>query len=250
MTLAVKKLSLTINDKTIDPIDVPEAMMMQDFLYEYLNLTGSRMGCGQGVCHACTVIVEKDDGTIEEMRTCITGAHWFAGKKVRTVEGHSKRDAAGTGTFKISPDKTVRVTATYPGANAKVVADTVAAPIEQQVNGVENMIYMGKGINDGQMLLDVTFKPGTDLNMAQVLVQNRVAIAQPRLPEIVKNVGVTVKKSPATMDITIKGSTIPAIYELKGDELKICHPFTERGARPRASDEPVRRQLRSTVLAT
>lgn len=95
MTLAVKKLSLTINDKTIDPIDVPEPMMMQDFLYEYLNLTGSRMGCGQGICHACTVIVENDGGTLEEMRTCITGAHWFAGKKVRTVEGHAKRDAAG-----------------------------------------------------------------------------------------------------------------------------------------------------------
>ncbi len=96
MTLTMKKLSLTINDKAIDPIDVPEAMMMQDFLYEYLNLTGSRMGCGQGICHACTVIVEKDDGTLEEMRTCITGAHWFAGKKVRTVEGHAKRDASGT----------------------------------------------------------------------------------------------------------------------------------------------------------
>lgn len=96
MTLAAKKLSLTINDKTIDPIDVPEAMMMQDFLYECLNLTGSRMGCGQGICHACTVILEKDDGTLEEMRTCITGAHWFADKKVRTVEGHAKRDAAGT----------------------------------------------------------------------------------------------------------------------------------------------------------
>ena len=95
MTLAVKKLSLTINGKAIDPIDVPEAMMMQDFLYEYINLTGSRMGCGQGICHACTVIVEKDDGRLEEMRTCITGAHWFAGKKVRTVEGHAKRDAAG-----------------------------------------------------------------------------------------------------------------------------------------------------------
>ena len=75
MTLPTKKLSLTVNDKAIGPVDVPEAMMMPDFLHAYLDLTGSRMGCGQGICHACTVILE--------------------GKKVRTVEGHARRDAAG-----------------------------------------------------------------------------------------------------------------------------------------------------------
>src|SRR5438270_2323060 len=90
---------------------------------------------------------------------------------------------------------TVRVTATYPGANAQVVADTGAAPIEQQVNGVEAMLYMSsQSSNDGSYSLDVTFDLGTDLNMAQVLVQNRVAIAQPVLPDVVKAVGVTVKK--------------------------------------------------------
>jgi multidrug efflux pump len=90
---------------------------------------------------------------------------------------------------------TITVTANYPGANAKVVADTVATPIEQEVNGVENMIYMSsRSTNDGQMLLDVTFKLGADLDMAQVLVQNRVKIAEAKLPEDVKRQGVTTKK--------------------------------------------------------
>src|SRR5437762_7155325 len=90
---------------------------------------------------------------------------------------------------------TVRVTANYPGANAQVVADTVAATIEQQVNGVEGMLYMSsQSSNDGSYALDVTFALGTDINMAQVLVQNRVAIAQPVLPDVVKAIGVTVKK--------------------------------------------------------
>src|ERR687883_109608 len=90
---------------------------------------------------------------------------------------------------------TVRVTANYPGANARVVADTVAAPIEQQVNGVEHMLYMSsQSNNDGSYTLDVTFTLGTDVNMAQVLVQNRVAIAEPTLPDVVKAIGVTTKK--------------------------------------------------------
>src|SRR5260370_10973946 len=90
---------------------------------------------------------------------------------------------------------TVRVTAIYPGANAQVVADTVAAPIEQHVNGVEGMLYMSsQSSNDGSYVLDVTFELGTDLNIAQVLVQNRVAIAQPQLPDLVKATGVVVKK--------------------------------------------------------
>src|SRR3954452_16958074 len=90
---------------------------------------------------------------------------------------------------------TVRVTANYPGANARVVADTVAAPIEQQVNGVERMLYMSsQSDNDGSYTLDVTFDLGTDVNMAQVLVQNRVAIAEPVLPDVVKAIGVIVKK--------------------------------------------------------
>src|SRR5438093_8960354 len=90
---------------------------------------------------------------------------------------------------------TVRVSASDPGANAQVVADTVAAPIEQQVVGVEGMLYMAsQSNNDGSYTLDVTFELGTNVNMAQVLVQNRVAIAEPTLPDVVRTIGVTVKK--------------------------------------------------------
>ncbi len=90
---------------------------------------------------------------------------------------------------------TVQVTATYPGANARTTADNVATPIEQEVNGVERMLYMSsKCTNDGQMNLDVTFELGTNLDTAQVLVQNRVAVAEAKLPEEVKRIGVTTKK--------------------------------------------------------
>src|SRR5712675_3455559 len=98
---------------------------------------------------------------------------------------------------------TVSVTAVYPGANAQVVADSVAAPIEQQVNGVERMLYMSSQCtNDGAYSLTITFELGTDLNIAQVLVQNRVALAQPILPDLVKRRGITVKKkSPSILMI-------------------------------------------------
>src|ERR1700756_4077019 len=90
---------------------------------------------------------------------------------------------------------TVRVTASYPGANAQVVADTVAAPIEQQVVGVEGMLYMSsQSNNDGSYTLDVTFELGTNVNMDQVLVQNRLAIAEPTLPDVVRTIGVSTKK--------------------------------------------------------
>jgi HAE1 family hydrophobic/amphiphilic exporter-1 len=93
---------------------------------------------------------------------------------------------------------TVEVKATYPGANAQVVAETVAAPIEQEVIGVESMIYMSSvSAGDGSYTLTVTFEVGTDLDMANILVQNRVTLAEPKLPEEVKRQGVnTKKKSP------------------------------------------------------
>jgi hydrophobe/amphiphile efflux-1 (HAE1) family protein len=98
---------------------------------------------------------------------------------------------------------TVLVTALYPGANALTVRDTVAAPIEQQVSGVENMIYMSSlCTNDGAYVLTVTFKLGMDSDMAQVLVQNRVQLAEPVIPDLVQREGINVKKmSPSTMMI-------------------------------------------------
>ena len=98
---------------------------------------------------------------------------------------------------------TVEVSASYPGANSQVIADTVASPIEQQVNGVEGMLYMSSQCNnDGSYSLVVTFAPGEDLDQAQILVQNRVTLAQPVLPELVRRRGVTVKKkSPSQLMI-------------------------------------------------
>ena len=90
---------------------------------------------------------------------------------------------------------TVQVSCMYPGASSNVVAETVGAPIEQQVTGVENMLYMSsQSTNDGGYNLTVTFDLGTDLDMAQVLVQNRINLALPSLPSEVKQTGVTVKK--------------------------------------------------------
>jgi RNA polymerase sigma factor (sigma-70 family) len=97
--------------------------------------------------------------------------------------------------FAQADEPVIVVAASYPGANAQVVADTVAAPIEQQVNGVAGMMYMvSQSSNDGSYTLTVTFKPGVNLNFAQVLVQNRVNLCLPQLPDAVKQGGVITRK--------------------------------------------------------
>ncbi|MCL4207718.1 MAG: multidrug efflux RND transporter permease subunit [Pirellulaceae bacterium] len=116
----------------------------------------------------------------------------------------------------ISPP-TVKVTANYPGANAQVVAETVAAPIEQEVNGVENMLSMSSNsAADGSYSLTVTFNIGADMDMATVLVQNRVSIAEPKLPEEVRRQGVTVKKQSTQIvqmiTLTSSDSRFDALY--------------------------------------
>jgi aerobic-type carbon monoxide dehydrogenase small subunit (CoxS/CutS family) len=101
MSIATRPLSLTINGYKIGPINVPEELMMVDFLAEHLGLT-ARVGCGQGICRACTVIVDYPDGHSEEIQTCITAAHDLAGKSMCTIEGHAERDAQGN-VVRLSP---------------------------------------------------------------------------------------------------------------------------------------------------
>src|SRR5438067_12678597 len=127
---------------------------------------------------------------------------------------------------------TVQVTTRYPGASARTVIDTVALPIEQQVNGVEGMIYMQSfAAADGSYALTVTFNVGTDLNFAQVLVQNRVSSALSSLPQSVQVQGVTVQK---------KSTAILQIVTLTSSEARYDSLYLSNFATIRLKDEIAR----------
>ena len=154
----------------------------------------------------------------------------------------------------ITPPTVQVATQSIPAPTREVVADTVAAPIEQQVNGVENMLYMSSTCSsDGSYTLTVTFEIGTDLDMAQVLVQNRVAIAEPQLPEEVRRQGVTVKKQSTNIILVVVADLA---RRRRYDSLflsQLRHAADPRRAEPRPRrrrrDGLRRRQLQHAGLA-
>lgn len=131
---------------------------------------------------------------------------------------------------------TVNVTATYPGASADVIAQTVGAPIEQSVNGVENMLYMSStSNNDGTYSLTITFEVGTDLDMATVLVQNKVAQALPKIPDIVQTLGVVTDKS--SSGVSVQAANLVMIAAIQSDDEVVDSLFLSNYAKVFIADE-------------
>lgn len=103
----------------------------------------------------------------------------------------------------VSPPS-IQVSAQFPGANPTVIAETVATPLEEQINGIENLLYMNSlGTTDGRLSMTITFAIGTDIDLAQQLVQNRISQALPRLPEVTRQLGVTVVKSSPDLTMVV-----------------------------------------------
>ncbi|NLR91874.1 efflux RND transporter permease subunit [Flammeovirga agarivorans] len=131
---------------------------------------------------------------------------------------------------------TVSVTASYPGASAEVIAETVGAPIEQSVNGVENMLYMSStSNNDGTYSLTVTFEVGTDLDIATVLVQNKVAQALPKIPDIVQKLGVVTDKS--SSGVSVQAANLVMIAAIQSDDDIVDSLFLSNYAKVYIADE-------------
>ena len=185
----------------------------------------------------------------------LAGAVGFAGSP-RPAHSADWLELLGISPVATTSPLVISVEAVYPGASAQVVADTVAAPIEQQVNGVEKMRYMrSRCSNDGTYTLHVTFAADDDANMMQVLVQNRVALALPVLPDAVQQRGITVKKkSPGAIMIVILRSpdgsrnvrdlSIEAIARLKDELVRLpgiadvtCLGCIDCGARVKLNPE-------------
>ena len=129
---------------------------------------------------------------------------------------------------------TVNIAATYPGASAQIISETVATPIEQEVNGVDDMLYIvSQSTGDGRLSINVVFKPGTNIDQAQVLVQNRVSVAEPRLPEDVRRLGIAVRKASPDLMMVVHmtspdGTPRSAVHLQLRDAL-----HTRRAAAPR-----------------
>ena len=137
---------------------------------------------------------------------------------------------------------TVSIHATYPGASAQIIAETVATPIEQEVNGVDDMLYINsQSTGDGQVTINVVFKPGTNVDEAQVLVQNRVAVAEPRLPEDVRRLGISVRKASPDLMMVVH------MVSPDGSRRSAVHFELHDALRQRRADAHRRRRRRDRV---